>query len=422
MAKIRIVGAASVRTTITIIYHNHRIDIIPLLSLPPILSITMDAYIQFLRNALCTVKNFNYLSNTFLYDATITAQYYTFPSPLDQTTPLELLIGITQFYAFITVSIAGYRMITQYGVNKLQLITRLVNSTAAAAAVDEKKETKKKERQPDPMTPLSRQLVTKSLFSESEAATRSIFVGTNVLLVGLAFFWLFANSFHVTSTDWIGGVAGLFHSLTVMELGLIVFLYYMVVDARKDIRKSYQMQEFATKGAASKGKLSPEDVKKISTEQYSWLVGGWAPFWAEGRVSDSMVDEGTLLAKEVENVAANLTALSKMMDQEMITARILTQSRIAYFEGYRGYIYLILNFLAFYGYLVCILVYYYQEESSQPEYIRAMLFWKTNADADWLGNAVGDFMWTVEPIIILGSPMIINSMSSKTKAKKEKQL
>ncbi len=395
----------------------------------------MDAYIQLLRNALCTVKNFNFLGNTFLYDAGVTARYYAFPPPLDQTTPLEFLIGVTQFYAFVSVSIAGYGMITRSGVNKLQLITRLVNNlrdaTTTATTKDDEKETKtkkKKEQHDDPiMTTLARQLVTKSLFHESDAATRSIFVGTNVLLVGLAFFWLVANSFHVTSTDWIGGISGLIHSLTVMELGLVVFLYYMAIDAMRDIQKSREMYKFATETVvASKGqKLSPEHVQKITTEQYSWLVGGWTPFWAEGgnNTSLSIADEKALLAREVEAVATNLTALSKTMDDpDTIANRILALSRIASFEGYRGFVYLILNFLAFYGYLVCIAVYYHQDESAQPEYIRAMLFWKTNADADWLGNAVGDFMWTVEPIIILCSPMIIHSISSQTKAKKEKLL
>lgn len=120
----------------------------------------------------------------------------------------------------------------------------------------------------------------------------------------------------------------------------------------------------------------------------------------------------------MEAVANKLEALSKSIDQDSISTRLLSQSRIASFEGYRGYVYLILNFLAFYGYLVCITVYYYQDESAQPDYIRAMLFWKSNADADWLGNALGDFMWTIEPLIILGSPMVISSMSSKTKKEK----
>lgn len=257
----------------------------------------MDAYVQFLRNALCTVKNFNYLSESFLYQPEITARYYSFPPPLDRTTPLEVLIGITQFYAFVTVSVAGYRMITRSGVNKLQLITRLINLREAnnnTAEKEEDEDEKKpgKKKQPDPaMMQLARQLVTKSLFDESDAATRSIFVGTNVLLVGIAFFWLFANSFHVTSTDWIGGISGLIHSLTIMELGLLVFLYYMAIDARGDIRKSREMYQWATKVSSCK-KLNPEEVKKITTEQYGWLVGGWTPFWIEGSSGSVVSNEG----------------------------------------------------------------------------------------------------------------------------------
>ena len=34
----------------------------------------MDAYVQFIRNGMCTVKNFNFLGDTFLYDPKITGK------------------------------------------------------------------------------------------------------------------------------------------------------------------------------------------------------------------------------------------------------------------------------------------------------------------------------------------------------------
>lgn len=384
-------------------------------------NLTMDAVVQFIRNALCVTKDFNFLGETFLYDPKVTAQYYALPSPLDQTTPLEVLIAITQFYAFVSVSLAGYKMITRAGVGKLQLINRLVNLRATAAK-EEKEEKKTKKEKKDTKTTdadkseaVARKLVTTSLIDESDAATRSFFVGTNVLFLGLAFFWLFANSLHVTSTDWIGGIVGLIQALTVMEINLVVFLYYMVKDAGRATRKSFKMANFAAKIAASK-KLSLSDMETITVEQYSWLLGGWSPFWAEGS-SGSVVAEGKLMAKEEEAVASKLASFSKKIDQD-ISDRILAQSRICLFEGYREYLYLVLNFFAFYGYLVGIIVFYYQEESDQPEYIRSMLLWMPNGDADWLGNAVGDFMWTVEPIVILGSPLVINFMSPKKKKEK----
>jgi hypothetical protein len=206
---------------------------------------------------------------------------------------------------------------------------------------------------------------------------------------------------------------GLIHALTAMEINLLVFLYYMVKDAGSATRKSVRMQNFSEEIAASKKGM---DVESITIEQYSWLVDGWSPFWTEGS-SDSISAEEKMLTKEEEAVASKLTAFSKKIDQD-VADRIRLQSRISLFEGYREYIYLILNFFAFYGYFVCIVVFYYQEESVQPDYIRAMLLWKPNGEADWLGNAVGDFMWTLEPVIILGSPMIVNSMSPKKEKEK----
>lgn len=340
------------------------------------------------------MKNFNLLSDTFLYDPNVTAQYYKFPEPLDQTTPLEILISVTQFYAFVSVSLAGYSMLANGGVKKLQMIQRLMNT------LSEKDDSKEKKSASETT---ARRLIVESLIKEGDAATRSTFVGMNVLAIGLAFFWLFANSYHVTSTDWIGGIYGLIHALTVMEVCLVFLLYYMVKDASTWIRKSFQMKAFAKS-------ITPSEVEHITLDQYSWMVDGWSPFWATG--SDDVGAEAKMMEKEEEAVATQIAAFSKKIGSD-VSERIVHESRIALFEGYREYIYLLLNVFAFYGYMVCILVFYFQDEESQPAYIRAMLFHLPNGDADWLGNAVGDFAWTVEPIIILTSPLVANSMKPK---------
>lgn len=403
----------------------------------------LDAYIQFLRNALCTVKNFNILGNTFLYDAKVTTQYYTLPSPLDETTPLEVLIALTQFYAFIAISLAGYRMITLSGINKLNLLSRLANIRVDEATMNElksreedktgdgdvvvkKTKTTRAEDDAAVITEVASRLISQNIFiNENDAATRSVFVGVNVFAVGIAFFWLFANSFHVTSAGWIGGVANLVHSLEVMEICLLVFLYYMGKDAVRAVRRSKQMAIFVTRINSSRTRsrrLSVDDVKSITVEEYDWLVGGWTPFWTNSTTSssDSSI-ETRLLSKEEEVVTSNLTSFTRRIDDDVID-NILARSRISLFEGYREYIYFILNFFAFYGYLVCILVYYHPNEASRPVYVRHMLGGMKSADADWLGNAVGDFMWTLEPIIIFTSPMIIDSMKkTPTKAKEKLQ-
>jgi len=264
--------------------------------------------------------------------------------------------------------------------------------------------------------------VNRSLLDESDRATRATFVGLNVLVLGIAFFWLFANSFHVTETDWIGGLWGLVHALEVMELALAVFLYYMAKDAGNMLRRSRRMDDFADR-LAKAGKLTEEDVEKLTAEQYSWLAGedGWRPFWAEGEGSASAVGaEGRMMTKEEEAIASRLVKLAGKVAGEVVND-LRRRAEAARLEGYREYLYLLLNALAFYGYLVCIVVEYHSVEKDQPGYVRAMLGWMPNGDAGWLGNAVGDFAWTVEPMVILGSPAAIGSMlSSRGKRGKEK--
>ncbi len=366
----------------------------------------MDAIVQFVRNALCTAKNFNVLGSTFLYDPNVTARYYEFPSPMDQTTPLEILISITQIYALVTVSIAGSKMIYS-SVKKLHLISRLVSLQV------ERDDAKKEKNEV-----VARRIVTESLLQESDAAIRSFFVGLNVFAIGISFFWLSANSYHITSTDWIGGVAALIHALTVAEVALLVLLYYMVKDARDSMRKSTDMKKFADKLSTSKGF---SEVDGLTVEEFGWLTSDdddtASPlFWTSGNVSSSVAADAKVLTKAEEAVVSKLEKLAKSVDPQ-VAESLLVKSAVSRFEGLREYVYLVINFFAFYGYAACILVYYFQKEEEQPSYMRSMLLYLPNADADWLGNATGDFMWTVEPLIILGSPMIVQSITKNNEKK-----
>lgn len=373
----------------------------------------MDAVVQLLRNALCTAKNFNFLGDTFLYDSKVISRHYAAPEPFDQTTPLELLISFTQFYVVVTATLGGFKLVTGM-MGKLKLLNRLVNLQAAAKKFDADKKKKDDDDGNGKVDAVARKLVTKSILDESDSAARLVIVGANLLVIGPAFFWLFAHSFHVTGTDLIGGIWGLIHALSAMEVCLIVFLYYMAKDAGNAIRRSYRMKKFADE-IATKGKVS--DVESVTAEQYGWLVGGWSPFWASGK-SDDAAAEGKMLTKEEEAVASNLTKFAKKVDADVAVA-IQAKAGMSLFEGYREYVYMFLNFCAFYGYLVGILAFYYQDEEKQPEYIRAMLFWMPNDSVSWIGNAVGDLAWTMEPVIILTSPVIMNSLAPMEK-KKEK--
>lgn len=83
-----------------------------------------------------------------------------------------------------------------------------------------------------------------------------------------------------------------------------------------------------------------------------------------------------------------------------------------------GIIDFVLNFIAFYGYLLGIIAYYYPD-GVENYYTGLIKLGMTSSDADWYGNFVGDFMWTIEPLIIIASPSILAKFSPKPKIKAE---
>lgn len=285
-------------------------------------------------------------------------------------------------------------------------------------------------------------LVNASLVKEAFFAIRFMFIGMLVLFLGLSFFWLFCNSWHITETDWVGGLPALIHALTVMEICLLPLLFYMYKDGRETLAKANRMEKLAQKMLKEK-RLTTHDVNLSSLEELT----GWLPFWDTGIWPFQTVDDSTREVKgitdEVSHVEDELerlvgitndddddgsakTKTNKTDDNkrkehvEEKAKELLAQVRATRMEGYREFFYLVVNAIAFYGYLVGIIVYYWDDEVSQPVWIKRLLLNMTNSDADWHGNFAGDLMWTIEPAVILTSPLFINVMRPKSGAAAEK--
>lgn len=379
----------------------------------------MDAIVQLVRNGLCCLKDLELFPGTFIHDPSRTARYYTFSQPLNKTTPLEFAISICQLYAFVSISLSGYRLVTG-GLGKLRRVTRLL-------------EIRKKSKGDG----VADKIVNESLSAEGSAAIRSIWVGVNVFGIGVSFFWLFANSLHVTETDWIGGLQGLIHALTIMEIGLVPLLYYMIKDGTTKIGKSARMEAFAEGLIACGGDFASTVGGKdlLNAESYGWTQkDGWSPFWAESAPMspDNVGAEGKMLTKEVEKIESTVSALladekRKKEDKNVKAVQkaamdaaegLKEASAKEAFEGYMEYLYFVFNGIAFYGYLLGIIVYYYDDDTLKGTYTGSLKLGMSNSDSDWYGNFAGDFMWTIEPIFILGNPMMISWLKPKPKKMK----
>ena len=362
----------------------------------------MDAVVQFIRNALCCIKDLNLLHASLpaLYDPTYTALFFQFPEPMNKTTPLELMISVTQLYACLSTTKSGYQLLTT-SLGKLKRIQRLV------------------ERREPPKT-LADKIVNESLMKEAKFAIRSIFVGALVTPIGICFWWLFINSFHITEVDWFGGLPALIHALEIMEVCLIPLLYYMIIDGFEMLRKAKKAK--ALLHTVQDGTLSGEG---LTTQTYEAMTG-WVPFWDGGvglfETAPDETAEEKLMADETKKVEAKISALlpppgrktratadkeEKIRKEslEEVAEKLSGDIPVWKMEGYREFAYFVFNFVAFYGYLMAPLTFYF-EDDSQPDYIRSMKFDYNNTDADWYGNFAGDLMWTIEPVVILGSPAL----------------
>ena len=147
-----------------------------------------------------------------------------------------------------------------------------------------------------------------------------------------------------------------------------------------------------------------DKMLKASTmklETYESMTG-WTPFWASGvslfsgdkEVEKKFAEELDMVKKQLaiwfpsnsdkkkdENVVKiSEEALDEVGDRMMPSVDKLRM------EGYREFLYFVFNFVAFYGYLMAPLTFYYDDEETQPDYIQAMKFYNSNADADWTGN------------------------------------
>lgn len=366
----------------------------------------LDAIVQLIRNFLCCLKDLNVLPESFLHVPIVSFLKSSFnydvkiPAPLHLTTVLEFFICFTQFYAHYSSTKGGFKMI-QSGYNKFQYLQYLTKVRKSQKQTSSNKSSKAEE------------IMDKKLASDKDSAFKSIIIGVCVLPIGIAFFWLFANSLHVTSTDWVGGLPALMFALAVMEVALVPLLYYMIIDGSDKISNSQAMKTLALKS------LEETD---IDLKIFGFLIIDYNPFWSEEK--ESSKDSKFLqqqFNKEIKNIQTRLTAFFTSKDKqiESISSDLSRQSSESKMEGYREYVYFILNALAFYGYFLGIVVYLW-EEQHEPTYINQIKLGMTHQDADWRGNFLGDFMWTIEPLIILFSPFLMKRfLPSNDKMKKE---
>jgi hypothetical protein len=408
-----------------------------------------SAIVQFIRNFLCCIKDLSFgahhqqhhhqryqqINLSWMYNNTLTNQYMndyfnlSLIEPIKYTTPLEMIISITQFYVVLTgvpESIQRF-LYSYYQMKRSYALIRHHQST----------------NNPNiGITNHVERLLYASLLKETNNNIRSMFVAFNCFCISIAFIWLSANSLHITTTTWIGGLPALIHALTVMNLCLIPLLYYMYIDSKEYYQNSKRIQLFHQQLLV--GTVTAADIGLSAIQALYNNSNEYIPFYSCNSTRPVIerfnnVDDIQLLNHERRTIQALLdiitgtTAITKKTDENNENndnyeeIRMKIQKDIAnttslpsivykfHLYSIREFVYCILNFIAWYGYGMCIVVYYYPNTIFQSDIVHLSLLHFNHDDADWYGNFIGDSMWTIEPLIILFSPILIHQLTTTSR-------
>ena len=138
-------------------------------------------------------------------------------------------------------------------------------------------------------------------------------------------------------------------------------------------------------------------VLVFDKDVYEWLNPvQWTPSWVSDAVPEDEYKFTMFMTKELEAIEGKLGdmyGMDKQNDEnkfakatvEISGPRLSKQAAEIRFEGWMEYLFFIINLIAFYGYLLGIVSYYFEKDDEQPDIMYYIKLGLKSIDADWGG-------------------------------------
>jgi len=242
-----------------------------------------------------------------------------------------------------------------------------------------------------------------------------IIVGIWEVIFGVSFFFLFMNSYHLHTSTWPKPVID---ALIFMEIGLLYILGIMVTSIVNKIQKSKFIRNFIDElklfNSGSKLSIrnyvtSSRNISPVNNTNSAYLRYVYMTL-EEFYSSDNYLNPSNILANITDDEITQtsvindylITLQSNISKNQMDTASIKRLIRTLETQEMDcgvvlDCVYLLLNAVAGYGYLLGIFAFYLPNNSIS----RMFMFGLSDADGDWWGNLAGDAAWTIEPFLII---------------------
>lgn len=291
---------------------------------------------------------------------------------------------------------------------------------------------------------------------KSELLLRKVPTALCCLALGVSFFWLAANSLHLNRgpgdnlehlsapLPYVGGFANVIHSLVAMEIALIPLLFLMLLDVLDSLRSRKDMSDLLSRieddgngDNSAMHKLGSDKPDKVAFDLVAAAADlatcdGSSDIYAAGerafKDAFGAVGQQHNIAfypwncnrepeKEdmvgrvdgcVDNINQGLAAMINDKRRPIIVREaapiLIGGIERSQWEVAKAAIILVLNALAFYGYLLGVLIYHDSKGNLHPSASSLLGVLQLGLDpklVDWWGNFVGDACWTLEPFVLL---------------------
>lgn len=267
-------------------------------------------------------------------------------------------------------------------------------------------------------------IVGNQLNSDINSSIHEITGGFFQLVIATGFFFLTCNSLHIVGPNHPKPVID---ALIGQEIALLYFLGRMTKGYFKCISNYTEYHEVASlmdnlnknyEGISDSNLLRFLFGYGFGTERLFEALASIKPNYSvlsEYIHHDENLVEidhqmTNLLIKELQATESLVAYITKATDERakefrgncMLSLKIKSVDSLA--NSSLEFMYLILNFMAGYGYMMGILAYYFpiSNGATLPLWLQVLFLGLSPARADWWGNLVGDVAWTIEPIIMLG--------------------
>ncbi len=271
-------------------------------------------------------------------------------------------------------------------------------------------------------------ILRQGIVASRKNAIMKIFVGLCKFVIGLGFVFLVMNTLHINPPN---HPTPLFKAVASIETALFTLLVIMLKGIIDGFSRSKKLNHLASifnfndskmntrqrmNTAIATGKFGNNFYDALQTVDSAFAI----PAFKGKNPSTTEVLQQDLLSLR------NLLRLDNIaMDSYHLANDLSKQAYDLFVNNIFDTVYLILNFIAFYGYLMGVLAYFVPDAAGPvttgfKTLVHKLLFKMPNDQAMDAGFLAGDVAWTVEPALALVSPYILKFFAKRREDKQKK--